>query len=29
AAEDHLVRMFECGMLCALHARRVTLSKLV
>ncbi|XP_045828220.1 histone H3-like centromeric protein HTR12 [Trifolium pratense] len=27
AAEDHLVRMFECGMLCALHARRVTLMK--
>ncbi|XP_045827817.1 histone H3-like centromeric protein HTR12 [Trifolium pratense] len=27
AAEDYLVRMFECGMLCALHARRVTLMK--
>ncbi|KAK2406869.1 centromeric histone H3 [Trifolium repens] len=27
AAEDYLVRMFESGMLCALHARRVTLMK--
>nr|QIK03900.1 centromere-specific histone H3 [Vicia ervilia] len=27
AAEDYLVRMFEAGMLCALHARRITLMK--
>nr|AJO61227.1 CenH3 [Trigonella foenum-graecum] len=27
AAEDYLVHMFEYGMLCALHARRVTLMK--
>ncbi|KEH18686.1 putative transcription factor Hap3/NF-YB family [Medicago truncatula] len=27
AAEEHLVRMFEGGMLCALHAKRVTLMK--
>ncbi|MED6209224.1 centromeric histone H3 [Stylosanthes scabra] len=27
AAEDHLVRLFEDGMLCAIHAKRVTLMK--
>nr|AJO61219.1 CenH3 [Cicer arietinum] len=27
AAEDYLVHMFENGMLCALHARRITLMK--
>lgn len=29
AAEDYLVTMFEDGMLCAIHAKRVTLSKLI
>nr|BAL42672.1 centromere specific histone H3 variant [Astragalus sinicus] len=27
AAEDYLVKLFEDGMLCAIHARRVTLLK--
>nr|AJO61183.1 CenH3 [Lathyrus ochrus]AKA94121.1 centromere-specific variant of histone H3 [Lathyrus ochrus] len=27
AAEDDLIRMFEAGMLCARHARRITLMK--
>nr|QOU11633.1 centromere specific histone H3 variant [Onobrychis viciifolia] len=27
AAEDYLVKLFEDGMLCAIHARRVTLQK--
>nr|AJO61176.1 CenH3 [Lathyrus clymenum]AKA94118.1 centromere-specific variant of histone H3 [Lathyrus clymenum] len=27
AAEDDLIRMFEAGMLCAIHARRITLIK--
>ncbi|XP_047159006.1 histone H3-6-like isoform X2 [Vigna umbellata] len=29
AAEECLVHLFEDGMLCAIHARRVTLSKLI
>uniref|UniRef100_I1KHX2 Histone H3-like centromeric protein CENH3 n=1 Tax=Glycine max TaxID=3847 RepID=I1KHX2_SOYBN len=29
AAEEYLVHLFEDGMLCAIHARRITLSKLI